>query len=67
VLLIGHNPGIEELALRLARPSPERDDLEAKFPTAALATLELTTSWSELEPGCGNLVAFVRPRDLDHH
>ena len=65
--VIGHNPGIEELALQLARPSPERDNLEAKFPTAALATLELTSSrWSELEPGCASLIAYVQPRDLDH-
>jgi phosphohistidine phosphatase len=66
VLLIGHNPGIEELALQLARPSPERDNLQAKFPTAALATLELTGSrWSEIEPGCASVIAYVRPRDLD--
>ena len=66
-LLIAHNPGIEELALQLARPSPERDNLEAKFPTAALATLELTSSrWSELEPGCASLIAYVQPRDIDH-
>ena len=66
VLLIAHNPGIEDLAVRLARPSPERDDLRAKFPTAALATLELpSTRWSEVEPGCASLIAFVRPRDLE--
>ena len=67
VLLIGHNPGIEELALQLARASPERDDLQVKFPTGALATLEFTGStWSELEPGCATLIAYTRPRDLDH-
>ena len=66
VLLIGHNPGIEGLALQLARPSRERDDIQAKFPTGALATLELTGSrWSELEPGGATLSAYVRPRDLD--
>lgn len=66
VLLIGHNPGLEDLALVLARPSAERDSLEAKFPTGALATLELTGSrWSELEPGGAALVGFVRPRDLE--
>ena len=65
VLLIGHNPGIEDLALKLARPSPERDKLQAKFPTAALATLELTGSrWSELESSCADLIGYVRPRDL---
>jgi phosphohistidine phosphatase len=66
VLVIGHNPAIEELALQLARPSPERDDLAAKFPTAALATLELTGArWHDLRPGCATLIAFARPRDLD--
>jgi phosphohistidine phosphatase len=66
VLLIGHNPGIEDLALQLARPSAERDRLQAKFPTAALATLELSgLRWSELERGCASLIAFVRPSDLD--
>lgn len=66
VLLIGHNPAIEQLALQLARPSPERDDLQSKFPTAALATLELTGShWHDLQPGCTTLIAYVRPRDLE--
>ncbi|HEY6890145.1 MAG TPA: histidine phosphatase family protein [Solirubrobacter sp.] len=60
-LVIGHNPGLEELALQLARPSPARDALQAKFPTAALATLELTSSsWSELAPGCASLIAYRR-------
>ena len=65
VLVIGHNPGLEDLALLLARPSLERDSLQTKFPTAALATLDLTGShWSELGRDCANLTAFVRPRDL---
>jgi phosphohistidine phosphatase len=65
-LVIGHNPGLEDLALLLARPSPERDNLQAKLPTGALATLELTSaSWSRLEPGCASLIAYVRPRDLE--
>src|SRR4051812_21666566 len=66
VLLIGHNPGLEDLALQLARPSPERDNLQAKFPTGALAALTVTGArWSELEPGCATLIAYLRPRDLD--
>lgn len=65
VLLIGHNPGTEELALWLSRPSPERDEVAVKFPTGALATLELDgASWSGLVPGRASLTAFVRPRDL---
>jgi phosphohistidine phosphatase len=66
VLLIGHNPAIEELALDLARPSGARSELEAKFPTGALATLELAgMSWRELGRSGAELVGFVRPRDLE--
>ena len=64
VMVIGHNPTVEELALDLACPSSARRELEAKFPTGALATLEFPgPSWRELDEA--ELVAFVRPRDLD--
>jgi phosphohistidine phosphatase len=62
VLVIGHNPGMQDLALLLARSAPE---LEAKFPTAALATLEFSGKWPGLEPGAAELVGFVRPRELE--
>ena len=66
VLLIGHNPAIEELAVTLARPSPRRRDLELKFPTGALATLTgPLPSWRGLDHDSAELVAFVRPRDLE--
>ena len=55
VLLIGHNPGMQQLAFRLA-------GLDDKFPTAALATLECE-SWARLETA--ELIDYVRPRDLD--
>jgi len=65
VLLIGHNPGLQDLALELARPSPRTDDLAAKYPTAALATLEASAStWRELDRSSAELVELVRPRDL---
>ena len=41
VMLIGHNPGLHDLALALASAGTELERLEAKFPTAALATLTL--------------------------
>jgi phosphohistidine phosphatase len=63
-MLIGHNPGIQDLALRLAGSSPEVTRLRRKFPTAALATLEFEGGWHELAPGSAELVAFVRPKDL---
>jgi phosphohistidine phosphatase len=66
VLVIGHNPGLQELALQLARPTPTVGGLTSKFPTGALATLELASdNWQELGPGTAVLVGLTRPRDLD--
>ena len=37
----------------------------AKFPTAALAVLDADVErWTDLHPGCAELAAFVRPKDL---
>jgi phosphohistidine phosphatase len=67
VLLVGHNPGIQDLALALAG----RGDAEtlarlwAKMPTGALATVATpVTRWRDLRPRGGELVAFVVPREL---
>jgi phosphohistidine phosphatase len=59
VMLIGHNPGFEDLVLALAGPAALQD----KFPTAALATLAVP-AWSEVAPGSGELLDLVRPREL---
>lgn len=71
VLVVGHNPGLEELGLALARePHSERermrlDALNAKFPTSALAVLDFDIeNWKELEPATGKLTDIVRPKDL---
>jgi len=68
-LLVGHNPGLQELLFRMVDPATE-DALFAsaaeKFPTAAFAMLELPIdAWRDIEPGRATLVHFVRPRDLD--
>ena len=66
VLLIGHNPALEQLALELARPSPARRELAVKFPTAALASLDFPgPSWRELDEAGADLIGLVRPRDLE--
>ena len=68
VLLIGHNDGIGELAVALAGQGPAEalEHLREKYSTGALATLRLPAGpWSALAPGTGELLAFVRPRDLD--
>lgn len=66
VLLVGHNPGLEELALELAAQadSPLRHEVEIKYPTATLAEIALDVDRWEDAKG-GRLVRFVRPRDLD--
>jgi phosphohistidine phosphatase len=59
VLVIGHNPGMHDLALAL---SGEPGD---KYPTGALATIELDIGdWSAIAPGSGRMIGFVRPREL---
>jgi phosphohistidine phosphatase len=65
VMIIGHNPGLEELALLLASQGPKRRQLEEKFPTGALVTLAFRGPWAGLEPGTAELIGFVRPRDLE--
>ena len=59
VLIIGHNPGLHELAMLLAPPGP------AEFPTGALAELRIDVDgWKNLQPGGGELVQLVVPREL---
>lgn len=68
VLLIGHNPGLEQFAGRL---SGSGDDdalgrMAHKFPTAALAVLRFEDGgWRKVAPAAGRLDAFVAPRELD--
>jgi phosphohistidine phosphatase len=64
-MLIGHNPGLQELVLLLAEQGELRDRAAAKLPTGALATLEADTrGWSEIEPRQMRLSSFVVPREL---
>jgi phosphohistidine phosphatase SixA len=64
-MLIGHNPAIEDLAGRLAGSGSELERMAGKFPTGALATLELPGRWRNLGSRQGRLVDFVTPNDLD--
>jgi phosphohistidine phosphatase len=66
VMLIGHNPALQDLALVLASRGADRPKLEQKFPTAALATLVVDiNSWADLTPGDVELVDYIVPRELD--
>ena len=63
VMLIGHNPGLHELAVALASTGTELERLKAKFPTGALATLTLPKApWGRLSPADAVLAAYVVPK-----
>jgi phosphohistidine phosphatase len=64
LLLIGHNPGLEELAVSLAASGNELAAMRRKYPTGALATLEFGGRWRELQPGRAELRDFVTPKQL---
>ncbi|MBN8534328.1 MAG: histidine phosphatase family protein [Rhizobiales bacterium] len=68
ILMIGHNPGMQELAHGLA--DPEHSDTEAlrrlarKYPTAGLAVLESESNLAEADMRSMRLVTFITPRFL---
>jgi phosphohistidine phosphatase len=66
VLLVGHNPGLQDLALGLSGDGDPASlaRLGDKFPTGGLATLGVPTPWVELEPGQAYLESLVVPREL---
>lgn len=69
VLLVGHNPGLEDLVLLLV-PDAEgdalRDSVELKYPTATIARMTFDVAdWAGVQADGAKLEAFVRPRDLD--
>lgn len=69
VFLIGHNPGIERFALLLCDGRGDEqglEQMEAKFPTGALAVLlHDAGSWAGLGKASCRLQTFIRPSDLD--
>jgi phosphohistidine phosphatase len=68
ILLVGHNPGLEQLVLMLVpdRREGARGEVEVKYPTASLAEMTFAVDrWEDVDRGGGDLVRFVRPRDLD--
>lgn len=65
VLFIGHNPGMEELALHLAGETDLGARVAEKFPTACFAAFESkSATWTEAARGVWQALAIVRPSDL---
>ncbi len=69
-MLVGHNPGLHELAVMLvgahgmAASGESAKRLAAGYPSGALAELTVAVPWQRLGEGMGRLVRFVCPRDL---
>ena len=64
VLLIGHNPGLEELVRHLAGEDLELPQDGKLLPTAAVARFEMPEDWTRLDRGGAHLISITRPRGL---
>jgi len=71
LMIVGHNPGLEECARSLVRPPDERklrkryETMTEKFPTGSLAVIDFQAErWSAVGGWVGDLELFVRPKDL---
>ena len=64
-MLVGHNPGVMDLVLLLARPGALRERASENVPTGALAVLDLDVGrWRDVAAGAATLRRFVVPREL---
>jgi phosphohistidine phosphatase len=61
LMIIGHNPGLEELNRFLQGNLEGQSEL---FPTGSIAHYILPEDWTDLEAGDGHLKHFIRPRDI---
>lgn len=65
VLFIGHNPGMEDLALALAGESRIGRRIAEKFPTCAFAAFESQASaWAAAARGPWSALEFLKPAEL---
>lgn len=65
LMLVGHNPGLQDLSDLLVASGPIRpiEQMAEKFPTGALAVIDIPVDdWAELAPASGRLDRFVTPR-----
>src|SRR5260221_1737877 len=66
VLLIGHNPGLHDLALELADPDSAKlvPPRGGKFPTGAMASFRFDGAWKAMQPHSAVLLSFTRPKAM---
>ena len=64
VVLVGHNPGLDELVCHLHGGTPHRTRSGKLMTTGAIAWFRMPDDWSQLAPGCAELVQLARPKEL---
>jgi phosphohistidine phosphatase len=66
VAVVGHNPGVQDLSIELARGDAAADAvrLRQKFPTCAVAIFDVDSGWRDIATGRVRLASFVVPKDL---
>lgn len=67
LMVLAHNPGMEELAMMLCSTAQSAlsQEMYMKYPTAACAHFIFEVAcWSEIKRATGTLQAFVRPKDI---
>ena len=63
VLLVGHNPELEDLLINLVG-ADNLPDIDKLMPTAALARLIMPDDWTHLEAGCAKFLSITNPKSL---
>lgn len=64
VMLVGHNPGLEDLLIHLADGEPQLPGDGKLLPTATLARLKMPAEWKRLRAGAARLISITRPSEL---
>ncbi len=64
VMLLGHNPGLEELLAFLVDDDRLLASHGKRFPTAAIYVLDLDREFADVKAGCGRIIAHQRPKML---
>jgi phosphohistidine phosphatase len=67
VIVVGHNPCLQEVALWLSQngTGAATAELRSKFPTAAFASFAVEPGWAKLSPKRARLDRFVTPKELE--
>lgn len=67
VMLVGHNPGLEDLLTYLCGEELPTAANGKLLPTAALARIDLPDNWKKLQRDSGKIIAITRPKELYSH